>query len=205
MPTITQITAQKKNPDRANLYLDGEFFGGVSKIVVLNNRLTVGKEIDAEELRKIVFESDKDGAFGYALNYISRYTPTAKQLRDKLYEKGYGKAVVSHVLQKTADYGYIDDEAYARAYTELSRNVKGVVRMRSDLIGKGIDAQIVDRVLRDFQPNDSCIALARKHARNQETDDPKYIARLSRYLAYRGYEWSDIARAIDAVKSERPS
>ena len=35
-------------------------------------------------------------AFDYALTYISKYTPTEKILKNKLYEKGYGKIEVEY-------------------------------------------------------------------------------------------------------------
>lgn len=203
MATITKITAQQKNPDRANLFVDGEFFGGISKVVAVNHRLIPGMEIDEQALRKIVFESDKDGAFAYALSYIARYTPTQKQLTDKLYAKGYGKTVVNYAIEKACAYGYLDDEEYARSYASLNASIKGVVRIKNDLIAKGVDRQIVERVLSDFEPNDSCLLLARKHARGQDLDDPKYRARLARFLTYRGYERGDVSHAIDTLKNER--
>ena len=102
---ITAITLQSKNIDRVNLFLDGKFYAGVSRIAVYNNKLEVGTEISQTQLDKLIFDSDKDKAFDYALTYVSKYTPTAKILTDKLYEKGYGKAIVEYTVDKCKKYG----------------------------------------------------------------------------------------------------
>ena len=49
MPRITALTAQKRNPNRLNVYLDGDFAFGVERIVAA--WLSVGDEIDSEKLQ----------------------------------------------------------------------------------------------------------------------------------------------------------
>ena len=72
MAIITDITLQSKNIDRVNLFVDGKFYAGVSRIAVYNHKLAVGTEIDESTLDKVIFDSDKDKAFDSALTYISR-------------------------------------------------------------------------------------------------------------------------------------
>lgn len=197
---ITAITLQSKNIDRVNLFLDGKFYAGVSRIAVYNNKLEVGTEISQTQLDKLIFDSDKDKAFDYALTYISKYTPTAKILTDKLYEKGYGKAIVEYTVDKCKKYGYIDDREYAASYIALNSEVKGKMRIRQDLRGKGIPAEVIDAELMKMPKNNSCTDLARKHSSGNDLSDPKYKAKLVRFLQYRGYEWEDISQAIATLK-----
>ena len=42
--------------------------------------------------------------------------------------------------------------------------------------------------------------LAQKHSKNQDIHDPKYRAKLIRFLQYRGYEWEDISQALATLK-----
>lgn len=197
---ITGITMQSKNIERVNLYVDGQFYSGASRIVVYNHKLEVGMQISREALDKVVFDSDKDKAFDYASAYISKYTPTEKILTNKLYEKGYGKAVVTYTVDKCKSYGYINDEEYAKSYVALNAGVKGKVRLKTELKNKGVAEEYIESALEQIPKNGACEELAKKHSRNQDIKDPKYRAKLIRFLQYRGYEWEDISQALATLK-----
>lgn len=204
MPTVTDIIIQSKNIDRANLYLDGEFCCGISRMVLATNNIKVGTEIDDTRLGELVFESEKDKAFNYALSYISRYTPTTKGMRNKLYEKGYNTRIVNYVIDKATGYGYLNDEEWARCYVEFNKVVKGTSRIRQELLAKGISRDIVDKVLVGVESDDDKVLdLAVKHSKGQDLDDPKYIARLVRFLQYRGFGGDIIWSTIDKLKTMR--
>lgn len=197
---ITAITLQSKNIDRANLFLDGKFYAGVSRIAIYNHKLEIGKEISQTELDKLIFDSDKDKAFDYALTYISKYTPTAKGLANKLYDKGYGKIIVDYTVDKCKKYGYINDKEYARSYIAFNCNIKGKNRIRNELKVKGIDENIIEEALAKMPANDSCNRLAKKKSEGMDVSDPKNRAKLIRFLQYRGYEWEDISQALATLK-----
>lgn len=202
MPIITQISAQTKNPDRANLFIDYEFRCGISKMVVANHRLKVGQEISDEDIETYIFESDKDKAFTYTLNYISKYAATKKQMVKKLYEKEYGKSVVDYVIDKCVSYGYLDDSEYARCYIEYNKEIKGAKKIKYELMNKGVSAEIIDELISQIPHNDGAYKLAERHARGQDINDLKYRNKLIRYLTGRGYSWSEIAECISRLKSE---
>lgn len=197
---ITAITPQSKNIDRVNLFLDGKFYSGVSRVAVYNHRLEVGREISEDELAKLIFDSDRDKAFDYALTYIAKYTPTAKTLSSKLYDKGYGKAVVDYTVDKCKKYGYINDAEYAKAYIAFNGNVKGKNRIRSELKAKGIDDGIIEEQLAKMPESDACSRLAQKKSEGLDLSNPKDRAKIIRFLQYRGYEWEDIAQAIATLR-----
>lgn len=202
MPIITQISAQTKNPDRANLFIDYEFRCGISKMVVINHRLKVGQEISDEDIETYIFESDKDKAFAYTLNYISKYAATKKQMVKKLYEKEYGKSVVDYVIDKCVSYGYLDDSEYARCYIEYNKEIKGAKKIKYELMNKGVSAEIIDELISQIPHNDGVYKLAERHARGQDINDLKYRNKLIRYLTGRGYSWSEISECISRLKSE---
>ena len=204
MSEITKIQAQVKNQDRCNLYLDGEYCCSLSKFVVLKNYIFVGKEITEQELLELAFESDKDAAFTWSVEYVCSYVPTKKQLIKKLYEKKYTKAVVDYCIQKCEEYRYIDDKKYAQAYVFQNRKVKGKIRLAQELKLKGIKQEYIDLALADYDENneDGCLILARKRALNKDLDDPKVCASIARFLQYRGYEYDDIKAALDKIKME---
>ncbi len=204
MPTVTDIIIQSKNIDRANLYLDGSFRCGISRIVLGLHNIKIGSELSDSQLEELIFESEKDRAFNYALSYISRYTPTTKAMRNKLYEKGYTKLIVGYVIDKATGYGYLNDTEWAKCYVEFNKTVKGTARIKQELIAKGISRDIAEQVLVGVETNDDEVfELALKHSKNQDIDDPKYIARLVRFLQYRGFGGDIIWSTIDQLKVNR--
>ena len=202
MATITKVEPQKHNPERCNLYLDGEYVCGMSMLVVVQNQLLPGKEITQEKLLDMVFESEKENAFNYAVDYICKYVPSQKQMTHKLYDKDYSKRVVDYVIEKCKSYGYIDDEKYAQSYVFQNRKLKGKLKLKQELMLKGIDKKIIDDVLADYDEEDGCLILARKKALNKDLDDPKVYAQLVRFLQYRGYDWEQIKKSIDKVREK---
>lgn len=202
MPIITQITSQVKNLDRASLFVDDEFSCGISKLVVATFRLKVGQEISEDDIQKYIFESDKDKAFSYALNYVTKYTPTERQLTRKLNEKEYCQQIVQYTVAKCKEYGYIDDFEYARCYANYNKDFKGKIKIKADLMTKGISYSIIQAVLEDLPENDGAYILAQKHSRNEDIFDRKYQAKLSRYLAGKGYNWSEISSALQRLKDD---
>ena len=200
MAIITQVTPQKRNKEKCNLYLDGEYVCAISMFVVVQHQLLPGKEITQEKLLDLVFESEKENAFNYAVDYICKYVPSKKQMRRKLYDKKYTTKIVDYVIAKCENYGYIDDEKYAQSYVFQNRKLKGKLRLQQELIQKGIDKAIIDRVLQDYDEEDGCLTLARKKALNKDLEDPKVYAQVVRFLQYRGYNFEQIKASIDKIR-----
>ncbi|MEG1608974.1 MAG: regulatory protein RecX [Clostridia bacterium] len=203
MPIITQIVSQVKNLDRASLFVDGDFRCGISKLVVGTFRLKVGQEISEQDIERYIFESDKDKAFAYALNYVTRYSPTERQLTRKLYDKKFCKSIVDFVVAKCKEYGYINDLEYARCYVNYNKDLKGKIKIKSDLMQKGIQQDIIAEVLEDMPTSDGAFVLAQKHSKNEDIFDRKYQAKLARYLAGKGYEWTKISDCLQRLKEQQ--
>ena len=94
MGTITDLSHQKKNKDRVNVYIDGSFACGLDALTVVKNRLTVGTKIDEDELAAIQRESEGGRAFERAVKYASVRSRTKKELRTFLRDKGYAPATL---------------------------------------------------------------------------------------------------------------
>ena len=79
MSEITEILPQVKDKRRCNVYLDGQFFCGLTLEVAMKNRLKKGTVITREELSKIQLESEKQTALDKALVHISASQKTEKE------------------------------------------------------------------------------------------------------------------------------
>lgn len=203
MSEITKLAPKAKNPDRLDLHLDGKFYCSIDALVAAKHTLYEGKEIDSADLDKILWESDRQRAFDWALDYVSRYPSTVKGVTRKLYDKGFGKSVVELTVEKMKSYGYLDDAEYARAYVAVGGKVKGAKRLESELKSKGVGAEEIADALAGYDGEDTALALARRHSRGKDLDDRTYLAKLGNYLMYRGFGWDEVSRCITRLKRER--
>ena len=158
MKKISLIEAQKKNPRRFNIFLDGEFAFGADEDTVVNFRLVKGKEISEQDLEKIVFETEIGLLMGRMYALFSRRQRTEKEVRDYLHNLSFkrklkeqeeiSEMVIEKVIERLEQKQLLNDEEFAKAWT-YSRQVskkKGQVAIRQELIKKGVSKDIIDEV-----------------------------------------------------------
>ncbi len=197
---ITKIEVQKNNKDKCNIYVDEEFQTGLHLDVCIKYGLKAGKELTQEELEKITFESDKILALSKVTNYINTALKTEKQIRDYIYKKGYSKEVCSYVIAKLKEYNYIDDQNYARAYIELNSKKMGALKLKANLLSKGIDKEIIENLLNDLETDDEILYnMATKYMKNKENTLENQV-KLTRFLAGRGFSFDEINKVVDKIK-----
>ena len=93
------------------------------------------------------------------------------EIRRRLLRLGYGAALVDGTVVRLGELGYLDDEAFARAWVE-SRDrsrPRGEHALRRELGLKGVDRSLVDGVLGDRRDN---AAAAREAAGEAAGDAP---------------------------------
>ena len=201
MKTVTAITPQVKNAKRCNIFLDGEFFCGLSLETVMKNRLKVGMTVDEKALEKMQLESEYSAALDKALTYISAAVKSEKQTRDYLKEKGYTPLVIGRVLEKLREYGFVDDGDYARRYAETYSGKKGAFLIKRELRAKGISDEISEDVVSGLGDQaEAAKEIARKYMRGKEPD-MKTVQKLYRHLLSKGYSYDDAKSAVEEIKS----
>ena len=147
MPEITDITPQKKDKERCNVYVDGAFCCGMRLETVLTNRLKVGMHVEAEQLAEMQLESEKAQALDRALRHLSATMKTEKQMRDFLKKKGYLPAVCDYVLEKLRGYGFVDDAEYSAQYVQAAGRRKGARLIALELKSRGVAEEQVEAAL----------------------------------------------------------
>lgn len=202
MAIITQIKTQAKDKTRANIYLDGSFYCGLSLTCVFSYRLKEGDEISSERLAEIQLESEKDAAFDKALNYISATMKTEKEVRDYLKKKGYLPVIEDYVIEKMLSYGYIDDGEYARAYIKSVEGRSGKNLIAQKLKAKGISDKAISSALEEMSDQTSAAKeVLEKYMRSKEyTKENLYKA--FRYLLGKGFDYETAKAALEGLKDE---
>ena len=202
---ITKIEFQKKHDDRANLYIDEEFYAGVSVELVIKEQLKKGMEIEKSRLDEIILEDQKHTAFSKAIKYSSSVLKTEKQIKEYLKKKEYAPSTIDYVIDKMVEYKYLDDEQYARAFVLTYSNKYGKLKLISALRSKGVSSKIIDNIFSqeddDLEIKSNIKSVAEKYLKNKVVDAKTYL-KLGRFLASRGYEFDEISRVINELKGK---
>lgn len=196
MKSITQIKVQVKDKNRVNISLDGSYYCALSTETVVKHNLKEGMLIDESKFEQYQLESEKNFAWDKALKLISTRYKTQKEIYTYLQEKGYLPAVIFYVIDKLNEYKFLDDERYAESYISHKINKDGILKIKQELLNKGVKEDIVDKVLENQNSQQEVICkLAEKYMKNKEDTKENYI-KLFRYLQGKGFAYEDIKSAL---------
>lgn len=202
MPKITAITAQEKRKDRCNIYLDGEFYAGVSLETVMKFRLKAGAETDEARLKEILTDAGNSEATEKALSYISKTVKTKRQVKEYLLKKGYSESACYHAIDKLKEYGYIDDCEYARRYIDSTGKTQGKRLLAYKLMAKGVKKEDIEAAYETAGKNsaENAAALAAKKMKNKDVTKEN-VLKTYRYLISRGFSYEEAERAVEPFKN----
>ena len=204
MAVVTKL--EKTNKNKGNMYklfVDEEEIALVHIEAIVKNGMFVGKEVDLNTLKELIFESNKVIAFDQALKNLSKSMKTEKDICTNLKQKGFEAEVVDSVISKLKEYGYINDYNFAKYYVNGSKT-KGQHRLKAELKLKGVDDEIIQNLLDDIDEEETIEnieKLASKYMKSKEVDQ-KNLQKLYQYLARRGFDSEDIMRVINRMREE---
>ena len=121
---ITEIK-QKGKSESYYVSFAGELYGTLQLETLVKNHIKLGCEIDEEQLKVIKEDDDNLTCFSRALKYISSRLKTEKQMLEYLRGLNYSQVAIDNAIKKLKDYGYINDEYYAKTFAEVYGASKG--------------------------------------------------------------------------------
>jgi len=210
MGKITAITVQKKDNDRFNLFIDGDFVLGVGVSTVAKNNLYVNKDISEDEIEKIRIEDLVDRVYlrvsEYAINSHKTSKDILQYIKNLLYRKiddwfpkeffnDLKDTLPTQLLQKLKNDGIVDDAVYASMFVEdrLKYRPRSKRMIVSELIKKGIDVQQAKESVENIDIDEKKIIrelLIKKYHTDKITrQESKKIS----YLAGKGFDWDTIS------------
>lgn len=148
-----------------------------------------------------------------AARFLEARSRSVVEVRRRLVSVGYQAELVEAAITRLAGLGMLDDEAFARAWVESRDRARprGERAMRDELRLKGLDREIVDRVLQaraaeGETPPDLAAAerLLEKHARSlaRVTDPRQRRQRAYALLARNGFD-PETCREVAATVIDR--
>jgi regulatory protein len=112
MKKITALVVQKRNPNRVNVHLDGEFAFGLARIVAA--WLRVGQELPDEKIEQLQAEDARERAFQQAMLFLSYRARSESEIRQNLRKHEIPELVIEQTLERLRQDGLANDNQFAR-------------------------------------------------------------------------------------------
>ena len=208
--TITALRAQAKDPQRVNVFVNGEFAIGVSLNTISKAGLYVGKALSAEEFARIEQAEGGDKALQAALRFLEARPRSVAEIRDRLRRKAFADEAIESAIDRLTALGMLDDSAFARFWVEnrQASRPRGASALRDELRRKGIDRALADTILSDAELTGDeagqAMTIARGALRKYAgaPDRATFQRRLGGYLQRRGFGFDTIGPIVDKLWTE---
>jgi regulatory protein len=205
--TVTAIKGQQRNPERVNIYLDGEFAFAITREEAVMQGLRIGRELTVDEVGEFRARDTVSKAIESALRLLTVRPRTEKELRDRLRQKAYEPSAIDAAIERIHGWGYLDDAAFARLWVanRTEHRPRGKRMLVQELRQKGVDRETISETIDDAEIDEvaSAIAVAENSARKMSSLDPIVARRrLMGQLARRGFDYGTIKTALDQVLGE---
>jgi regulatory protein len=131
---------------------------------------------------------------------MGRRDYTAAELRERLIEKGHDAGEVDEQIELLTDDGTINDRRVATTAIRVASQVKGRGRMRirQELIARGVSKALADELLAELPPDDEQAAIRKFLDRRRVPVDLPLPARqkVFQQLLRKGFTADAITRAL---------
>ena len=203
MAKITGLKLQKRNKERVNVYLDGEFAFGLSRIVAA--WLRTGQELSDEKIAELKAQDDVEVALQRALNFLSYRPRSEKEVRQNLKKHKYHEGVIDEIIDRLKRGGLVNDATFADLWVENRSEFRprGERMLRAELRLKGIPDEIISGVVEDLDETSLAAKAAKKKARRyRDLEWEEFRKKLYGFLARRGFHYGIISDVVTKVWEE---
>jgi regulatory protein len=198
---------EKAKGTRYTIFVDNEYWYILDIEIITANNLMVGTEVNLELLDNLKALSQYRKAKERALYLIGYRDHSSKELYDKLLKSVDGE-IASQTVDKMKQLGFIDDEKYAKKLIKHYFEIKklGARRIKYDVINKGIDIQLVEKLISQYFENSDNQQLLidlidRKYARYLV--DEKGKQKVVNALVRLGHSYNDIKIALSSFMQDQ--
>lgn len=202
--TITGLKAQKRNPNRINVYLDGEYAFAVARIV--GAWLFVGQVLSDERIVDLRHQDTREVAYQRAVRVLSYRPRSEKEVQRKLAESGFDQDVIVETIDRLRGAGLLGDPQFAHTWVENRSTFRPRSRrfLALELRQKGVADDVIQKALEETADEDQLAyqAALRRIRRWAGLDWAAFRERLTAYLGRLGFSYGTINAVVLKIWSD---
>jgi regulatory protein len=198
--TITALAVQKRNKQRVNVYLDGEFAFGLALMEAA--RLHKGQHLSDAEIEALKTRDIPAKAYERALRFLSFRPRSASEVQRNLRDHAVPPWAIDETLERLERAGLVNDAEFARFWIDNRQQFRprSPRALRYELRHKGVADAVIDEALAGVDAEELALRAARHRLRRLHGADPETIRRkLSNYLARQGFAYPLIRDVVDRL------
>ena len=196
--TITALKFQRRNKERVNIYLDGEYAFGLDAIQAA--QLHKGQVLSEKEIAALKVQDERNRAFDRAVNFLSYRPRSRAEVERYLRGKAIADDTVADVIVRLEQAKYLDDEDFARFWLENRERFRprGQRALRYELRQKGVSDEIIARVLGDVDDEEyAWRAVEGRLSRWANLPASEFRQKVTGFLRRRGFDDGTISLTLD--------
>jgi regulatory protein len=200
---ITAITLQKRNRQRVNIYLDGEFAFGLARITAA--WLQIGEEISDEKIAELKAADAYEVAHQQALLFMDYRPRSEAEVRQNLRKHGVSDEIIDAEVERLKESRLINDVQFAQAWVDNRAELRprSLRALGYELHQRGVDNDVIQETLSSLDNETLAYQAAQKRARKFENLEWKdFRLKMLRYLAQRGFTYEVSAQAAAQIWEE---
>lgn len=200
MKKITALEVQKRNPNRVNVYLDGEFAFGLSRIVAA--WLKINSVVDEKKIEQLQAEDARERALQQALLFLSYRARSESEIRQNLRKHEFPEEAIEHTMDRLRQNGLANDTGFAQTWIEnrIAFRPRSRRMLAMELRRKGIGDEATSDALKNVEDEALAFEAAQKRApRFKDLEWNEYRKKLSEFLARRGFPYPVIAPVVTRI------
>ena len=194
---VTALEFQKGNKERVNVYLDGAYAFGLPAVIAATH-LRRGQELSDAEITRLRSLDEQERAYEQVLRFL-RYRPRSQaEVERYLRRKRFAEEIVTHVMARLQEAGYLDDEAFARFWVENRQRFRPRSRraLGIELRQKGVEQDIIQEVVGEQDDEEAAWqAVEARLSRWRGLNEEQLQRKLNDFLGRRGFAHETI-RAV---------
>lgn len=194
------MKVQKRNPQRVNVYLDGEYAFGLARITAA--WLQVGQQLSDEKIAQLKAQDTHEVAYQKALGFLGYRPRSRTEVRRNLEKHGHDQEVIDQVLERLGNSGLVNDDQFAQIWVENRSEFRprGQRLLRMELRQKGLNDEVIETVLSGLDEDQLAYQAALKYQHKlQGLPKPDFRRKLAGFLARRGFGYSVIEPILERV------
>jgi regulatory protein len=200
MATITALKTQKRNAERINVFLDGQFAFGLAAAATAG--LRTGQILSEQEISDLQRKDDFENARQRAIHLISLRPRSAEEVRRNLQRKSFDDLLIDQVVDHLIAVNLLNDAAFAAYWVEQRETFRPRSRLalRQELHQKGVQRTVIDTALEQVDEMSAARQAAEKRARRWTLlSEDEYRVKLGRFLQRRGFPYDVIVDTTNAT------
>ncbi|MCB0122188.1 MAG: RecX family transcriptional regulator, partial [Caldilineaceae bacterium] len=196
--TITRLQIQKKNKERVNVYVNGEY--AFSLALSLAMGLKKGQELSAAEVKTLQADDEVKLAYAAALNLLGYRARSITEVAQRLEQREFSEQAITQTTERLLREGYLNDTSFGQAWIESRQrsSPRSERALRYELRRKGVEPEVIDEVLEHVEIDEegaAWTALEPKLDRWHDLESFSFRQKAGSFLARRGFG-HDVVRPV---------